>query len=413
MIIRKMKRTTLTLASVGALACGFCSSVSHAQETLYWTDTSTTWAIGVPETAVSPQWSTTAGGAMDQRWTNGYSAVINASDAQIILAPNDRAVSVDTLAIQGVATLTGSGNNTRILTITGGGSGNLTLATTSASTAVNGSFLRLAGTSAWNGTIATSASAGEADKNRVQIQQVSAVSIATRLRIDGARMELSAGTSNTYTIGELQGLGGALRFGTNAAQTTTLIIDQATNTAYAGGLEKTGSGSAVLVKKGEGTLTLTGSSALDGFQIGAGKLIVDGTLTGTVAVASGATLGGVGSVGAVTLNDGAVLSYSLGVGAQNLAVAGFVKGTDGTYVFDFGGTGAAGETYTLSSVVGGGFDVSNFSAINLAEGVTGVFSLSGSELKFVTTAIPEPSTYALLAGGVLLAGALVMRMRCR
>ncbi|MDR1282045.1 MAG: PEP-CTERM sorting domain-containing protein [Opitutaceae bacterium] len=418
---RKIKKTTLTALAACVLACVFPASPLSAQTTLYWTATSVQWVTAPDLSTTSAQWSATAGGPMDQRWTNDFSAVINVpdvQDAQILLAPNDRLISVDTLVIQGAATLLGSAGNTRILAITGGGSGTLTLATTSTSTAANGSYLRFNGTSAWAGTIATGASAGAADKNRVQIQQTTAVGTTTKLLIDGARIEVLGNSGDAFTIGELKGSGGALRLATHAAGSTkTLIVDQATDTTFAGVIEESvAAGTSVLTKQGNGSLTLDGANTIDQVNVNDGSLIVNGSISGAVSVTQGATLGGTGSVGAVTLNNGAVIRFLLDA-PQNLAASSLVKGTDGggggVYVFDFGGTGVAGETRTLSSVVGAGFNASDFSAINLAEGVTGVFTLSGSELKFVTTAIPEPSTWALLTGGVSITGALIMRQRRR
>ncbi|WP_043586871.1 hypothetical protein [Geminisphaera colitermitum] len=416
----------LLVTLVASLACGFSSFPAlptvQAQSTLYWTDSSTQWVTGPDLSTIPAGWASTLGGTKDQKWDNGTaearnSAVIDVTspNPEITIAPNDRAINVGTLTIANSATLVGGSGNTRFFYIETGGSGTLTLATTSLSTASNGSMLRLSGTSAWDGTIGTSASAGDANKNRIEITKMTAVGQSTTLSIDGARVIVAGNSGDVFTIGELKGAGGALRLNTGGAgQSKELVVNQSTDTTFAGVFEESvAAGTSVLTKQGEGSLTLGGANTIDQVNVNGGSLIVDGSISGDVSVAQGAKLGGTGSVGAVTLNNGAVIKFSLGA-AQNLTASSLVKGTDGTYVFDFGGTGVAGETYTLSSVVGAGFEQSEFSAINLASGVTGAFLLSGSELKFVTSAaIPELSICALLAGGVILAGALILRRRHR
>lgn len=399
------------------LVSGFCALTGpavQAQNILYWTDSSTQWAINTSNpTAVTPQWSLTQGGPRDQRWTNGFSAVINASNTnpQITLAPNDVSISVDMLTISNSATFIGGSTNTRFLTISGGGSGNLIFEMTSALTAVNGSQLTLSGTSAWNGTITLSANAGDASKNRVRITTSTAVGVETNLNINGARLDLSTPTTanSLITVGQLKGTGGIISYSTATGFTKTLKVNQSSDTSFSGAIQKSGAGTTALIKEGVGSLTLSGINALDKVYVNTGTLLVNGSITGTVTVSNGGILGGSGSIGgSVIVDDNAVLGYRLGE-SDNLSYAGLVKGVDGTYVFDFEGTGILDTTYTLTSSLGAGFTLGNFNAINLAAGLTGDFSIVGTQLQFTASAIPEPSTIAILTSGLICLGLMIRR----
>lgn len=377
--------------------CGVClllAAKGGAQTTLYWTQGDNQWVR-----STANFWSTTSGGAVNSPWIDGSAAVIESANPSLTLAPNDQAITVSTLTINNGLTLVGANLNTRILNITTGGSGDLTLATTSTEAAANGSFLRLSGTTAWDGTIAT-AGDGVASKNRIQVSATTAVGAGTKIRLAGLRIEFNGGANDSFTIGELQGTAGSVQLGTGSAGTKTLIVNQSGDTVFAGAFTKSGAaGTAVLTKQGAGELTLSGDNTLDRVNVDGGRLIVDGSISGAVTVNAGGYLAGTGSVGSVTLNSGAHIAYDLGA-SVHLTMSALTKGSAGIYTFDFGGTGEADVTYTLSSVAGAGFDTQDFAYTNLAEGLTGIFLLDGSTLTFSTAAIPEPSTHALLSGGV-------------
>jgi hypothetical protein len=152
-----------------------------------------------------------------------------------------------------------------------------------------------------------------------------------------------------------------------------------------------------------------------------------GATGSTLAVASGGTVSGTGTVhGALTLNSGGKVSPGNSIGTLTvdgnftwngggtlefqldpgnssdritLSSGAFLKGTGSTFLFDFLSTGTAGNTYTLvSSTVVGTFAVQDFTYNNLAAGLSGEFSFSGNDLMFSVSAIPEPSTYAAIFG---------------
>jgi autotransporter-associated beta strand protein len=85
----------------------------------------------------------------------------------------------------------------------------------------------------------------------------------------------------------------------------------------------------------------------------------------------------------------------------------FDKGTAGNYVFDFQGTGAINQTYTLATFASTTFTATDFSYTALAPGLSGTFVLNANDLMFVT--IPEPSTALLCAA----AGAVAALRRRR
>ena len=76
------------------------------------------------------------------------------------------------------------------------------------------------------------------------------------------------------------------------------------------------------------------------------------------------------------------------------------KGSGTTFAFDFLNSGGSGFTYTLINFGLTDFSVGDFSYANLASGLTGNFTLNSGNLQFTTSAIPEPSTYAMLIGGL-------------
>lgn len=246
--------------------------------------------------------------------------------------------------------------------------------------------------------------------------------------------------------------------GTNAAASNNTVTSStaATLTIGGSGTYSYGDGSAAnsgvitgaisLVKSGTGTQTLgdantyTGTTTVNGGNLviastgshtgggaytvnSGGALTVNGTIGSAVNVAAGGTLSGTGTLGALTidgilapgnsigtLNTGTVVwngaadnlqawVFELGAGNTSdlLNITGdFTKGTGSVFAFDFGGATNLG-TFTLASWTGTtNFLASDFSFLNLGGGNLGAFAFSGSSLQFSVTAIPEPSSLALV-----------------
>ena len=204
-------------------------------------------------------------------------------------------------------------------------------------------------------------------------------------------------------------------------------------------------GTGSLTKSGTSPLTLSGANTYTGAtSVSAGTLRVNGSLANTaVSVASGATLGGSGTIGGLTtlasgailspgnspgtitftqgltLNTGSILNFELGTTSDLIRVSGGTltgpTGTGGvTLNFSDSGGFAAG-TYTLinyTSATLSDFQASDVTLGSTVSGYTYNLALAGSTLQLTAvSAIPEPATYAALAGVAALGLALYRRRR--
>lgn len=225
-----------------------------------------------------------------------------------------------------------------------------------------------------------------------------------------------------------------------------------------------GTGPTGFTKTGLGTLILDGANTYTGVTlVSAGALLINGNAsaaTGTVTVASGATLGGVGVVGgAATVAAGAfvtpgatdsgrgLLTFNAGLalngtaslqinsaGARGVAydsidVAGGALTGTGSVVLDFAGLldhGALLDMFGGASFAGLPSGLASISATGTYSGVfnfsAGTYSLvSGAQtlnidaatgdLSVIGTAIPEPSACAVISGLMAMAGAGLRRRR--
>ena len=338
------------------------------------------------------------------------------------------------------------------LGLTKTGAGTLTLSGTAANewnhAVVNGGTLVLAKTDATalaaldhsigsGGTLRLAGGGGD------QIADAGRVSVAS-----GGAFDLN-GRSET-----LAAVSGAGRVTNGATRTvSTLTLDSADNVSSAISLEN-GAGVLALTKTGAGALTLTGALTHTGAtRVEAGTLRVNGSATGSAfTVLSGATLGGTGSLGAVDLQAGAMLapgnspglltigSGSTLAGTVTMEIGGTQRGVTydaidvsgagqialrGVLVFDFSGPTTSGATYHLfdfatasgswSSVGLAGLYSGSFAAAGelwtaQSAGFNFVFNALTGDLTTTASAIPEPSTYALLTG-VLVLGLVAWRRR--
>jgi outer membrane autotransporter protein len=190
---------------------------------------------------------------------------------------------------------------------------------------------------------------------------------------------------------------------------SVLTVDQATDTNFSGaiknGIQILSPGSATLpailtptivglTKSGVGTLTLSGSSSYSGdTNVTGGTLLVDGALGNTqVAVASGATLGGAGTIaGDVSVADGGIL---LGRAGQTLSM-GSLALSGGSFVNVSLGAPSATRLFNVTGdlTLNGTLNVSN--AGGFGDGLYRLFdydgTLSGAGLAIGTT----PPGYAV------------------
>lgn len=254
----------------------------------------------------------------------------------------------------------------------------------------------------------------------------------------------------TETINGLSGTG-TIRRGSNT-DTSTLRVGANNATASFGGTIENGTGTMALTKTGSGTQTITATSTTTytgETKVDQGTLVINGNISTSslTTVASGAYLGGDGTVGALTVNSGGfvtpgnspgiltvdgdytqagtytaeVTGTTAGVGGYDqIGVSGSVDITGGSLTTIFSGSGyAAGNllfillndgtdaitgTYTgfaQGDVVAtyGGLDwIISYNADSASNTFTG--ALNGNDIALY--AIPEPSA-ALLGGmGILL-----------
>jgi autotransporter-associated beta strand protein len=244
----------------------------------------------------------------------------------------------------------------------------------------------------------------------------------------------------------------------------TVEFLQNTNGSMSNSISGTGS----VTKSGTGNLTLSGSNSFTGnTTINTGKLLVNGSLgaSSSVSVAAGATLGGSGTIGGSVAVQGTV---SPGASIESLSVGGILFDDTSTFDYEIDSSAASAVAGDLL-VVTGDIDIVAGAAIAFsdlsqtpaafAQGTIlslvnyggdwngGFFSLNGTSLgqgdqfttggtvwsidytatsgglnfasdhitgKFINvTAVPEPSTYALHALGVLVWAGFAVRRRNR
>lgn len=270
----------------------------------------------------------------------------------------------------------------------------------------------------------------------------------------GATLDLNG---HAAAVGRLEGAG---TISNGGAQ---LTVTQTGNSTFSGALGGTGG----LIKSGGGTLTLTGTNTFSGATaINGGRLVLNGSAANSAfTVNAGGTLSGSGTVGTLTIASGGILSPGNSPGILSAGATTFAAG--GSLVFELNSaTGSAGTNWDLLSISGAlniaatsgntftlsltsltlgnvagqaaNFDPAANYSFTFARATTitgfaanaftvdtsafqnafgGVWSVnqSGGDLTLNYTGmsvVPEPSTYALWAGGAML-GAAVWRRRKR
>jgi len=166
------------------------------------------------------------------------------------------------------------------------------------------------------------------------------------LAVNGGTLDLKG---SSITVATLSGSsGGIITSSTTGA--VTLTGSSASDATYGGAIQN-GTGTVAFVKRGAGTLTLSGTSTYSGATtVSAGTLLVNGSLTNSaVTVGNGGTLGGSGTIGAlVTVQSGGVLSPGNSPGVLAAAALDLQAGST-TFMQVVGSGSAAG-------VAGTGYD---------------------------------------------------------
>ncbi|QDC39312.1 autotransporter outer membrane beta-barrel domain-containing protein [Sphingobium fuliginis ATCC 27551] len=198
--------------------------------------------------------------------------------------------------------------------------------------------------------------------------------------IDGGMVRIAADANLGDTAGALSFNGGALNTtldmhsarAVNLVGTGTLLTDAGTTLSLTGAL----AGSGNLVKNGAGALILDGTGGHGGgTNLLAGALLVNGdysAATGLMTVASGASLGGHGTIGGdVAMADGAILTPGAG-GPGTLTIGGDLSLSTGTRLaYEFGQANVAGGV--LNDLINVGGDLTLDGIIDVTVPVGGAF----------------------------------------
>jgi autotransporter-associated beta strand protein len=258
--------------------------------------------------------------------------------------------------------------------------------------------------------------------NNNQIANTSAVTI------NGSGAVFALGANRTDTVGTvtLDGGGSITGTGTSALTSTgTFEMKSGSVTAILAGsgiaLNKTTAGTVTL----SGANTFTGATTVDAGTLALGST---GSLASTsYSIASGATF----DASAKTSYSLAAVGTTIGIGATT---SGFFNGPTGaltignsltlnfstsliadgqTYnLFDFGSkTGDFSSVGLTGSIVGSLLLTGTDTWTGLAGGYSFTFNQATGNLLVTTSAVPEPSTYALLLGGMAMTAVLIQRRR--
>jgi fibronectin-binding autotransporter adhesin len=356
---------------------------------------------------------TGAGDSTDRLFTlTGNGGGLDASGSGALTFTNTGAVAFSGAGAV-TLTLTGSNAGDNVLALTvGNGSAATSLVKAGAGTwDLTGSNSYTGATTISGGILSVASLANGGTNSGIG----AASSDAANLVLDGGTLRYTgagASTDRLFTLtangGTLDTSGsGALRFtstgavalsGTAAATLTLTGTNTGANTLAA----TLGDGSAAtsLVKAGAGTWDLTGADAFTGAtQVNAGRLLVDGSLTGTsgVTVAPGASLGGGGTIAAPVSAGGTLSPGNSPATTGRLSVGGLSFGSGGTLHVDLAGL-IAGTGYD-QIVAGGTVDLTGATLdLSLASGYV---PASGDSFTIIANngGSPVVGTFAGLAEG--------------
>jgi autotransporter-associated beta strand protein len=280
-------------------------------------------------------------------------------------------------------------------------------------------------------SLGNTGAAGSLGTGSIIIGETGASSTVQTLNYTGAgetsnktiTLRASSNAANRRVI-DTTGATGALKLSGSLVANDTSLSTETANVQLSGsgtlGDEVTGvigngagAGKVALIKAGAGTWTLSGNNTYTGtttvsegtLALGAANRIADASNLvlsgGTFATGGfGETLGTLSLTANSTIDLGSgasalVFSASNGIAWTSLTtlnIVNFNTGTDSVRI----GTSAAGLTETqLSQITINGFE-----------------ALIDSQGYLSFAAIPEPSTYAVMLGGLALAGVMIRRRRC-
>ena len=233
----------------------------------------------------------------------------------------------------------------------------------------------------------------------------------------GATLKLG---TDAVTVAGLSGAGTVgLADGTTSA---TLTVDSATDSTFSGSLGGELGAKISLVKRGEGTLELSGANVLWSYGSGYGTVTVE---SGVLKVATSSS--GTSMFGATMVNAGAKLEVATGVGAVALSAQSVIISENATLVIDLSDYSSSADTFavdliTTSALTYNGVSITSdnvdtlLGAVELKgwtqTGWTESLAYDGTTLSLTMT-VPEPSAFGLLAGAGALALVAARRRRTK
>lgn len=414
---------TLQVANAGAL--GSTGTISFGGGTLQYANSVTTDFSARFSNAANQAYSVNTNG-LNVTWASALSSSGGS------LTKN----GTGTLALNGANSYTGTTTlNQGVITVgaagaLGGSTGNLVVNNTNVGAGNNVVLNLSTGSNTTKGSLSGTIATPTSGTNTATINTQTGRTFTVNQTSDGTFQGVIAGAGN-FTLG--------------ASSTNTLTLSG--NNTFTGSLSVAG-----------GKLNVVGSGAINGtsgITISGGDLsynssvalskpvtLNSGLLSGTgsfsgAITANGGLITSTGTAGAVTLNSGAGINpngagvagtfnaaslvwnsdntvsglrFDLGAtqeASDSIALSGaFTKGSGSTFVFDFTDAGASPSiTYTLLS-----FDSTNFLSTDFsATGLAGTFGINANTLTFTVSAIPEPSAYAAILGGLALVGVAARR----
>ena len=286
--------------------------------------------------------------------------------------------------------------NGKVLKLFKVGNGKLTLTGTSTYT---GSTTVSSGTLAVSGGLATSSVSVAGGVFNALVADL--LPNTASLSVSSGKYQLGGDdTVNTFTItgGELAGTGYTLTASTYNLNGGTVSANLGAGTVNIGG-----------------TVQITGTTSVSGTaSVTTGELVVDSLMNGSVSVATGAQLGGTGTInGNVSFSQNALFTFNA---AAPLTVTGSVSFTNPA---DFGvndiiglSSSTAEGTYTL---IAGLVDTSGLANLGSAN----AYSLGGGKSAYFQqgslqlVVVPEPSALAVVGGAIAVGGiGRLSRRRC-
>ena len=340
----------------------------------------TTLTLGADRTATTWKFGDTSG---TQNW------IVNAGN-KIILAGTTPTISVlqntATLnnVVDGAVALTKSGAGTLTLTAANTYSGGTTIAASSG--VVNA--LRISNNTALGSGTLTIGSGGNSDQ---------------------ARLELTGGITVGNTL--------AAWASRAAGSTAPNILNVSGNNTISKAISAGSGGNTCTLQSDAGKLTLASTVSVRLLLLAGNG---DGEIQGAVTVTTGNGLQKTGN-GTWTINAGAVADVPITVGAGKLMVNGTLTGTSaGTLTVSNGATlGGSGTIPGTVNVLAGGYlapgGVGTYGTLTLASGVASALTLNGNLLQFdLNTATTAGTTYDQIAisstGNLVLNGSNILQL---